>query len=510
LTVINSSSDITPPELTGLSFTPAAIDVSSGPQAVTFTLDISDDLTGFDPTCGKSCSYSLINLRSPSGKQTQSELSKQMTLLSGTPEQGQWQIAVNLPQYAEAGKWTISYLGLQDTVGNGNYLSTSDLQSLGLPTSFTVTSSPSDTEAPKLVSLDISPTFVDTSASAATVTATLQATDNLSGILHSYRSISPNVFNDSFYISFQSPSGNQGWGTYFWNQPIAGTDKDGTWQGTADLPQFSEAGTWKPYTAVLVDNAGNTMTYDSAQLAALGVPSLEVIRPSLDVYGTVSDINKETTISDTVFGDRAQVTIPAGVLTQPTTISIDVLNSDLNLPMPVGFSTTGTRFVNIHLDPKPTPPYAAPGITLVLPVDNQTPPGTLLTLYRVDPDTGNLTPEPSAIPGQPVTGTVNGDGLSATFTGVASLSTVVGLIPSGTVPGDLNGDGVVDCADIAIVKNAFGTKGGQAGFDSRADINHDKVINIRDLSFVSRELPKEIVCRITPTGAVRVTPTVSH
>jgi hypothetical protein len=86
----------------------------------------------------------------------------------------------------------------------------------------------------------------------------------------------------------------------------------------------------------------------------------------------------------------------------------------------------------------------------------------------------------------------------------------VGLIPSGTVPGDLNGDGVVDCADIAIVKNAFGTKGGQAGFDSRADINHDKVINIRDLSFVSRELPKEIVCRITPTGAVRVTPTVSH
>jgi hypothetical protein len=510
LTVINSVSDTTPPELTGLNIAPTAIDVSSGSQAVTFTLDIQDDLAGFAPTCGSYCSYGLISLMSPSGKQNQGELSKQMTLLSGTPEQGQWQIAVNLPQYAEAGKWTISSLWLQDTVGNGNYLSTSSLQSLGFPTSFTVTSSPSDTEPPQLVRVDISPTFVDTSARSATVTATLQATDNLSGILHSYRPISPNVFNNDFYISFQSPSGNQGWFTSFWSQPIAGTDKNGTWQGTADLPQFSEAGTWKPYTAVLVDNAGNTVTYDSAQLAALGVPSLEVIRPSLDVDGTVSDINKETTISDTVFGDRAQVTIPAGVLTQPTTISIDVLNSDLNLPMPVGFSTTGTRFVNIHLDPKPTPPYPAPGITLVLPVDNQTPPGTLLTLYRVDPDTGNLTPEPSAIPGQPVTGTVNADGLSATFTGVASLSTVVGLISSGTVPGDLNGDAVVDCADIAIVKNAFGTKGGQAGFDSRADTNHDKVINIRDLSFVSRELPKETVCRITPTGAVQVTPTVSH
>lgn len=56
-----------------------------------------------------------------------------------------------------------------------------------------------------------------------------------------------------------------------------------------------------------------------------------------------------------------------------------------------------------------------------------------MTLYRVDPVSGNLTPEPSIVPGRPVTGIVNADGLSATFTGVAALSTVVGLVPSGEV-----------------------------------------------------------------------------
>ena len=55
-------------------------------------------------------------------------------------------------------------------------------------------------------------------------------------------------------------------------------------------------------------------------------------------------------------------------------------------------------------------------------------PGTTLDLFRVDPATGNLVPA-IGVNGQPVIGTVNSDGLSATFNGVATLSIVVGLIP---------------------------------------------------------------------------------
>src|SRR5262249_8136709 len=42
--------------------------------------------------------------------------------------------------------------------------------------------------------------------------------------------------------------------------------------------------------------------------------------------------------------------------------------------------------------------------------------------------------------------------------------------------GDRNGDGVVNCADLAIVKASFGKKSGQVGFDPRADANGDGVV----------------------------------
>ena len=54
--------------------------------------------------------------------------------------------------------------------------------------------------------------------------------------------------------------------------------------------------------------------------------------------------------------------------------------------------------------------------------------------------------------------------------------------------GDANGDGIVSCADVAVVRAAFGTRTGQPGFDARADFNNDGVINIRDLSFLSQRL----------------------
>ena len=71
---------------------------------------------------------------------------------------------------------------------------------------------------------------------------------------------------------------------------------------------------------------------------------------------------------------------------------------------------------------------------------------------------------------------------------------VYGLL-NGAVPGDVNGDSVVNCADIAIVKAAFGKTSAQSGFDLRADVVSDGVINVRDLAFVSQHLPGGTVCQ---------------
>ena len=59
---------------------------------------------------------------------------------------------------------------------------------------------------------------------------------------------------------------------------------------------------------------------------------------------------------------------------------------------------------------------------------------------------------------------------------------------------DLNGDGMINCLDLAIVKASFGKSAGQAGFDPRADVNGDGVVNIIDLSTVARALPAGTVC----------------
>jgi hypothetical protein len=87
--------------------------------------------------------------------------------------------------------------------------------------------------------------------------------------------------------------------------------------------------------------------------------------------------------------------------------------------------------------------------------------------------------------------------LSVTFTPTdtadftAATETVTLLVNK---PGDLNGDGAVDCADMAIVKGSFGKLTGQPGFDPRADVNNDGRVDIRDLSAVAKQLPAGTSC----------------
>lgn len=60
--------------------------------------------------------------------------------------------------------------------------------------------------------------------------------------------------------------------------------------------------------------------------------------------------------------------------------------------------------------------------------------------------------------------------------------------------GDINSDGKVDCADLAIIKAAFGTSVGQPGFDARADVNNDGVVNVLDLAYVSQRVTVGVRC----------------
>ena len=77
-----------------------------------------------------------------------------------------------------------------------------------------------------------------------------------------------------------------------------------------------------------------------------------------------------------------------------------------------------------------------------------------------------------------------------------SRGTAVSLTESsGPLAGDINGDNAVNCADLGIIRAAFGKRTGDAGFDPRADLNHDGIIDIRDLAAEARIMPTGTTCK---------------
>ena len=87
--------------------------------------------------------------------------------------------------------------------------------------------------------------------------------------------------------------------------------------------------------------------------------------------------------------------------------------------------------------------------------------------------------------------------VNALFDGDASNSPSASQPVSVTitaVPGDVNGDGVVNCLDLNLMKASFGKKTGQPGFNPSADLNHDGIVNVLDLSIVARAVPAGTTC----------------
>jgi hypothetical protein len=447
---VSSVADTEAPQVLSVAAAPAEIDVSRAPANVTVTLHVTDNLSGSELVPCPSNSFVRgifpIRWRSPSGAQNRFTTHPTYALVSGTRLDGNWQASFSMPQFSEAGVWTIESVELWDCAGNVRFLNGPQLNALGLQTSVRVLSTPSDIQAPGLTALSYSPITINTSRASQLVTVRLGASDSLSGV-----DMTPTTPVASFFergVQFRSPSGNQFATAAFFSQftLVEGSRENGVWTATVPFAQFAEDGTWRIAFVQIKDAVRNIRSYNTAELEALGFPTrLEVIRPSLTSDGAVTPTGG--TITDDTFGDRASVTFPPGAVNEATTVAVDVFLEPLDIPNPTGFIGPGTLFVNIDLTPEPAFPLPPPGLTVVLPVANAMLPGTVLNLFKVDEATGNLVAA-SNVFGQEVTGTVDANGLSATFTGIASLSTVVGLVPEelsvaidikpGAVPNTIN------------------------------------------------------------------------
>lgn len=60
--------------------------------------------------------------------------------------------------------------------------------------------------------------------------------------------------------------------------------------------------------------------------------------------------------------------------------------------------------------------------------------------------------------------------------------------------GDLNGDERLDCADVAVVKNALGKRLREVGYNAWADLNADGIVDSRDVTAITKRLPRRVTC----------------
>ena len=463
-----SNPDLDPPVINSISYSTQSIDVSDGPQAVVIDLEISDEPAGVVLN-----NSFVLEINSPSFNQTKYVSGSEFSLISGDTQQGVWQATAIFPQYSEVGEWTVG-LWYSDSIKDsaGNQLQPFDAFA-GLDNTIDITSSTSDAIPPQLAGFDFTPKAINTSTGDVNVNVVMQLQDDLSGM-----SFEPDTPNSTFVLgtSFRSPSGGQSarQSSFGGITLTDGDELDGTWEGLIQMRQFSEDGTWKIDSVRVKDKTNNVTTLNATNLEALGFPTeLVVIRPSLDSDGTVD--GNGGTITDGTFGERAKLTIPADALSDETSISIDVFQDPIDVPTPAGFSADGTRFVNIDFTPEPNFPLGPPGMTVVLPLIDARIPGSPLSLFKIDTNTATLVPS-IGVDGSQVVGVVDAGGLSATFTGVAGFSTVIGLAE--IIVGDLNGDQCVDRADYSVL---LGLVRGSEPVSLDYDLNGDGAVNIADI-----------------------------
>lgn len=285
--------DTTAPALAEFDFNPKTIDVSAGPQTVTITLRITDDLSGFD--------FGNFLLISPSGQQVSSGGYNAQNRVSGNSLDGVYQVSAVIPQFSEAGTWRVIQVFLKDLVGNIVALGELDLISRGFPTELVVNGGP-DLAPPDLVEFSFDPSTIDVSAGSQNLTLTLRITDTLSGF----------DFGNFLIIS---PSGQQVIsGGYNAQNRVSGNSLDGIYQVSASVPQFSEAGTWRFIQIFMKDLVGNTIALGEADLSSRGFST------QLQMVSNPQDLNPPS-LTEFSF---APSTIDTSAAPRPVTLTLRI------------------------------------------------------------------------------------------------------------------------------------------------------------------------------------------
>lgn len=257
--------DTTPPVLVTYSYSPSSFDVSAADTYLTGSIQATDDSAGLQAA--------FLAFYSPTGNR-RVDCHSSAGSYSGTLTAGTFTCMGLFPRYTETGQWRLQFLTITDKAGNAATYTKDQLAAMGFPTALNLTGS-SDTAAPSLVSYSFSPPSITLAGSPVTLTGSIAATDDLSGLYLAY-------------IAFYSPSGQQRVDCYPQpGPPGSGTPLNGTYACTGVFTPGMETGSWRVQFVELRDVVGNARYYSTQDLTAMGLATSLQVNASSDTTAPV-------------------------------------------------------------------------------------------------------------------------------------------------------------------------------------------------------------------------------
>ena len=272
--------DFEAPMITSISLTPN-VDVTSGDQVITATVQITDDDSGFE--------FGNLFLYRPDGNFVSSHAMGSFQMTGGDSLDGTYEVEITIPRYAPAGSWEIRSF-VEDSASNvRDYGGTDDAFPVPSEAFFTVVNSGTvDNAPPALVSVSVSPGTIDTGSISQSIAITLNITDSLSGLRSASLYFKDPNSDSQFNIS----------GFVFYTQVSSGDAQDGVYVINSTIPQGSLDGTWT-FDVFLSDQVGNRTTIPEPAGA-----TFEVSNTSIAAIGDLSDATDATQFNWTPAGDQ--------------------------------------------------------------------------------------------------------------------------------------------------------------------------------------------------------------
>jgi hypothetical protein len=446
--------DTSAPVLVSLAMTPTTVDTSAGPAVITITTRLTDQSS---PSIGGSAPLSRVILTGPGGQQQATAYISQAQRISGTATDGVYRSTLSIPWHSAPGTWSASAV-LVDISGNTRTLTTADLNGAGFPSSVSQTG-PGDTTPPQLVALGIAPASVDTSLQSATITVSVHAVDDLSGL-------ADGVAMAASQVVLRGPSGaHHARATLSVDHRTSGNPLDATFVVPVTLPRWSEQGIWTVESATLIDQVGNRQVLTAPGVTftqtGIGDTSPPVIRSfslsttNVDVRASSASIVMRSRITD----DRSGAA--DGVVDSATSVVFTSPSGRQRLTAPFG---AAQRVAGDSLDGNYTmsatvPAHAEPGVWTMSdawPTDQagnvghlvaadwaaKGYPGSFTVVSDTPPDTG-----PTVPPGPTTTSDPTGTSVFTTTTSPDTTSTTtVAVGPSTTIDPSVTTSTTVDPA----------------------------------------------------------------